>query len=298
VTTESQTGSRRAEAKFNVERRQAELDKARIDAAIPPELKSREEYQRLQTELRLAESRLADAKNALVAAQSIGGANERLQQLALDNSETDLARLEESIKRLQIVAPSSGVVLIASNLDEGRPWRVGDPVYPGGRVMTLPDLDTMIVRARLYDVDDGAIAPGSPAVVILDPFPDTVIGARVRHIDPMALQQSDASSSRTFWVTVELVELDLERMRPGMSVKVIVGRPGTAEGGAAAEPDPLVVPRSSLQLEDAEHPRLLLANGSWRDVQLGACDALRCVIESGVEEGTRLGWVGAAVSAR
>jgi HlyD family secretion protein len=298
VTTESQTGSRVAEASFNVERRQAELDKARIDATVPPELKSREEYQRLQTELRLAESRLADAQKALAAAQSIGGANERLQQLALDNSETDLARLEESLERLQIVAPSAGVVLIASNVDEGRRWRVGDPVYPGGRVMTLPDLDTMIVRARLYDVDDGAIEPGSPAVVILDSYPDTVIGARVRHIDPMALQQSEASSSRTFWVTVELAELDLERMRPGMSVKVIVGRPETSHAGGASGPAPLVVPRSSLRLDDAEHPRLLLANGSWLEVELGPCDALRCVVESGVEEGTRLGWAGAAVSAR
>ncbi|HEX2463127.1 MAG TPA: efflux RND transporter periplasmic adaptor subunit [Thermoanaerobaculia bacterium] len=305
VTTESQTGSRLAEAQFDLERRQADLQKARIDAAIPAELKSKEEYQRLQTELRKAESRLVDAEKALAAAKAIGGAQEQLQRLTLGRSETDLARLEQSISRLQIVAPTAGVALVANNQREGRRWRVGDPAYPGARMVTLPDLSTMIVRARLYDVDDGVIEAGSPAVVILDPYPDTVIGARIRHIDPMALQWEERSSSRIFWVTVELTELDLERMRPGMSVKVIVARPGTAEGesgqGAAAAsgapPDPLVVPRSSLKLDEAERPRLLLADGSWRDVELGPCDPLRCVVESGVEDGMRLGWVGAPVSA-
>jgi hypothetical protein len=60
----------------------------------------------------------------------------------------------------------------------------------------------------------------------------------------------------------------------------------------------LVVPRSSLDLDQAERSRLLLDDGSWRDVELGPCDPLRCVVESGVEEGTRLGWVGAAAGAR
>ena len=306
VTIESQTGATLAEAQFDLERRQADLEKARIDAAIPPELKSEEEYQRLQTELRKAESRLSDAQKALAAAQAIGGAQEKLQRLALGRSESELARLEQNISRLQIVAPTAGVALVGSNFREDRRWRVGDTAHPGARMVTLPDLSTMMVRARLYDVDDGVIEVGSPAVVILDPYPDTVIGARIRHIDPMALQWEERSSSRIFWVTVELKELDLERMRPGMSVKVIVARTGAAGGesgqpaavGGGAAPDPLVVPRSSLDLDEAERPRLRLADGSWRDVELGPCDALRCVVERGVEEGTSLGWVGAAVSAR
>jgi multidrug resistance efflux pump len=304
ISTESQAGAKLAEAQFDLERRQADLEKARIDAAVPRELKSAEEYQRLQTELVKAESRYADAQKALAAAKALGSSEEQIERLALDRSETDLARLEQSISKLQIVAPTAGVALVASNQREGRRWRVGDPAYPGALMVTLPDLDTMIVRARLYDVDDGSIEPGAPAVVILDPYPDTVIGGRIRHIDPMALQWEEGSSSRIFWVTVELAELDLERMRPGMSVKVVVERSGDAAGvgaaalGAQAKVDPLVVPRSSLDLSDVARPRVLLASGAWRDVVIGACDPLRCVVESGVEEGTRLGWVGAAVEAR
>ena len=170
--------------------------------------------------------------------------------------------------------------------------------------MTLPDLETMIVRARLYDVDDGLIEAGAPAAVILDPFPDTVIGARVRHVDPMALQRERKSSSRIFWVTVELAELDLERMRPGMSVKVIVATPRVrrvARRAARRLGTPRLrwwLPARASTSRTRERPRLLLADGSWREVELGPCDSLRCVIESGVEEGTRLGWAGGRRSAR
>ncbi len=168
-------------------------------------------------------------------------------------------------------------------------------IYPGARVATLPDLGTLVVRARLFDVDDGLIEPGAPAAVILDPFPDTVIAARIRHVDPMALQWEKKSSSRIFWVTVDLDTLDLERMRPGMSAKVIVGRSESDRDTPRHEAsrdavDPLVAPRSSLDLADPERPRLLLADGSWSEVKLGPCDPLRCVIEAGAEEGTRLAW--------
>jgi hypothetical protein len=159
----------------------------------------------------------------------------------------------------------------------------------------------MIVRARLFDVDDGVIEPGAPAAVILDAFPELVVGARIRHVDPMALERDSGSTTRIFWVTVDLLELDAERMRPGMSAKIVVERRAAgggerrSDGGTRpdAAVDPLVVPRSSLDLADPAKPRVLLASGSWRDVALGPCDPLRCVVEAGVEEGERLGRAGA-----
>jgi hypothetical protein len=155
----------------------------------------------------------------------------------------------------------------------------------------------MIVRARLFDVDDGLIEAGSPAAVILDPFPDLVVGARIRHIDAMALQRESQSTNHVFWVTVDLLDLDLERMRPGTSAKVIVARRAAGETGRGVAAtggtieratDPLVVPRASLDLTDPSKPRLLLADGSWRAV--GPCDPLRCVLDGGAEEGMQLGW--------
>jgi multidrug resistance efflux pump len=306
VTTRSQTGSNLAAAEFEVERRQAAFEQARLDAAIPRELKSAEEYARLQLEQRRAESRLADARSALAAAEAVGSAQRQLKQLALEKAQSELMTAEVGIDDLQVVAPAAGVALVATNPQAERRWRVGDVAYPGALLVTLPDLQSLIVRARLFDVDDGLIEPGAPAAVILDPFPDTVIAARVRHVDSMALQSDKKSSSRIFWVTVDLETLDLERMRPGMSAKVVVGAAATDLGAlpdhtapdAAGRRDPLIAPRASLDLSDPQHPRLLLADGSWTAVDLGPCDPLRCVVEDGAMEGTRLGWVAAAGSDR
>ena len=295
VTAESQAESRIAQARFDLEARQADLEKASIDAAVPRELKSAEEYQRLQLELRKATTRLEDARRAVEAAGAFTGADVEIQRLALERAQAALDRLEDGIVRLQIVAPSAGIALLDTNPREDRRWGAGDVLYPGEQLATLPDLQTMMVRARLYDVDDGLVAAESPAAVILAPFPDTVIPARIRSVDPIARQWAKDTTSRIFWVTVDLEELDLARMRPGMSAKVVVSRALDAaedpRAALAASAGQLVVPRSSLDLENPSEPRLLLADGSWRAVDLGPCDPLRCVVEAGVEEGARLGWI-------
>ena len=56
--------------------------------------------------------------------------------------------------------------------------------------------------------------------------------------------------------------------------------------------DYLTLPRSVLekfQAAQRSHARVVLADGSEREVRLGACNALDCVVESGLEAGDRLG---------
>ena len=46
----------------------------------------------------------------------------------------------------------------------------------------LPDMDTLFVRARLFDVDDGRLKAGQHVRARLDAFPDKVYGGRVREV--------------------------------------------------------------------------------------------------------------------
>jgi hypothetical protein len=48
-----------------------------------------------------------------------------------------------------------------------------------------------------------------------------------------------------------------------------------------------VAPRRALDLAGPT-PRARLADGGWRDVELGPCDAHRCVVVAGLAAGTRL----------
>ncbi len=139
----------------------------------------------------------------------------------------------------------------------------------------------MIVSAQLSDVDDGRVTAGMQVSATLDAFPELTFEGRVRDVETIADQPSSRSLRRFFRVRVDLDRLDLERMRPGMSVKVLIEQ---------SLEDVLLVPRRSLDFSQPI-PRARLADGTWAAVALGACDAAACVAESGVADGAALGRV-------
>ena len=291
ASSESEASGRVADAAFELERRRAELEKARIDAGIPRGLRSQEEYQRLQLELEKAKRRLADAERLLETARATTGAQIERQRLQLGKQESSLRQVENGIKQLGVKAPSAGVVLIERSWEQDRRFDLGDVVYPGHRLAVIPDLSSLVARARLFDVDDGRVEPGMRAKVELDAHPGLVFDGVVRSVDRIAFQRDRDSSARVFWVTVNLATLDAERMRAGMSVKVTVDR------GITTDAIGLRVPRESLDLSDLAAPRVRLRDGSWRSVELGPCEPLYCVVTSGLADGDQLGRAGGAEDA-
>jgi len=280
----SEAGSKLAEAEFSVERARATLERAEIDASIPRGIKPEEEYARLQTELLKARRSLADSERALASARALGRANVERSRLSGESAASKLRQIEGGVAALAIRAPQAGVVLLARSSQNERLWEVGDTVYPGEPLATLPDLTTLVVRARLFDVDDGAIEAGARVTVTLDPYPDRDFEGAVRTVDVVAFQHERDSSTRVFWVVVDLDEVDSRIMRPGMSALVRVRRP--VEGDRV-----IVVSRESVDLGDLARPRVRLADGAWRTVTLGPCGPLDCVILDGITPGTALGRV-------
>ena len=288
VSTRSSSGSGIAEAQFVLEQARAELEKARIDAAIPPDLKSDAEYQELKMALERATIQASGAERELAAKQGASDAEIEIRVLALLRSRSELRQAESGIASLGLMAPRAGVALLGRSSREGRLWEESDLVWPGERLARLPDLETMIVRARLFDVDDGLIQPGLQAVVTLDAYPEIEYAGSIRQIDQRAFQRERDSTTRVFWVTVALETLDPSKMRPGMSVKVVIERPLPAESDGA---NLLIVPRESIRWEEGR-ARVLLANGSWESVEILDCGPRFCVVPAGLEPGTELGRVG------
>ena len=83
------------------------------------------------------------------------------------------------------------------------------------------------------------------------------------------------SMRRGFRVIVALDKTDPERMRPGMSVRV--------EVQAGRRDNVLLAPRAALDFTQ-DPPKVMLAEGGEKEVHLGPCNALECVVEDGVEE--------------
>ena len=268
-----------ADKRFALEQRRIELEKARVEAAVPEALLPGRAYQERQ--LAMARAEVGHAKAAEDLATALRATEAEIEELAiaLRRAQDEITTAESAIEALAVVAPSDGILLVAENPGVGRKFQVGDNAWVGLAVMSIPDLSTMQVEARLSDVDDGRIALGSRAQCTVDAYPDRSFGGEVVEIAPIAQEEADASLRRSFRVVVRLDEADPERMRPGMSVRVEVSQPAIEQV--------LVAPRAALDLT-GEAPRALLADGGAVAVRLGACTAAHCVVEEGLVEGARL----------
>ena len=137
----------------------------------------------------------------------------------------------------------------------------------------------MEVEAFLDDVDDGRIHVKDTARCTLDAWPELPYGCTVVEISPIAQEAGFRSLRRRFRVRLSLDRTESERMRPGMSLR--------AEVIATVRNDVVLAPRAALDL-DANPVRAFRSDGDIVEVALGECNALECVIESGLVPGIRL----------
>ena len=166
-------------------------------------------------------------------------------------------------------------MIVNDHPEERRKLQEADEVFMGMTVVRLTSSNARRVRAWLSDVDDGKIAPGMPARVVLDAYPDRVFAGVVRDISPVARTPGDPRAQRrVFTVGVDLTEADAATLRPGLSarVQVLIHR----QQGA------LLAPRAGIAWT-AEGPRAQLLDGTQVVVALGGCNRDVCVIERGLD---------------
>lgn len=222
--------------------RRTDLEKSRIDAGIPEELRSRREHEERQLALRRAETELAKAEEDLGAYRTAAEADRATRVIALERARSERDKLEAAVEALTLRAPSDGVFVVAENPRERKKLLTGDTLWPGLTLARIPELATLRVDALLFDVDDGRVRAGDAAAVVPDTFPDRRLPARVASVAPVAQPVGRGSPRMAFRVAVEIAGGGLDGLRPGMSVRVEVPPepPASLPDSrplAAAEPD-------------------------------------------------------------
>jgi multidrug efflux pump subunit AcrA (membrane-fusion protein) len=249
------------------------LQKATLKADVPADLLAGRDSQERQLDKKRAEIAVKKAEESLAAQKQQQALEMKVKQIELDKARRAIDAAEKTIGALVLTAPRDGVVVIEDHPWEGRKFHVGDTVQPGMTIVTLPDLDTpMQVQADLSDVDDGRAAVAMTGTCTLDAYPAEPIACTVRDLTPVARIEGQKSLRRAFAVTLTLAS-SKDKMRPGMSVKVELRR-GAVPG--------LVVPRGAIVFD--KPTRVRLADGSLREVTLGACDEQGCAVEKGLAD--------------
>lgn len=265
--------------RFEVRTQAINLAKAKLDAGVSPTLVSRREYQKFQLAVHTASTALATAEDDLRATQEGARLEAEVKRIALLKAERKLESAREEIAALSLAAPRDGVVVVGIHPWEGRKLQVGDTAWPGLTVAKLPDLGSMVVEAVLSDVDDGRVRPGMTARCLVDAWPERPLAAKVLTVSPVAREPEHQSTRRFFSLVLPLTGEGLDDLRPGLSAKVDVL--------VARHDDALLAPRAALDTS-TEPARAWLLSGTAVDVELGACDAHRCVVLAGLSEGDEL----------
>jgi RND family efflux transporter MFP subunit len=138
----------------------------------------------------------------------------------VDASRAALARTEEELGKTKLVSPLAGyLVLQEIPLETGkRRPQVGDSVWSGQAIATIPDLSQMVVQTRVRETDLHRIHEDMLARLAVEAYPDVALGGRVDFIGNLA--ESVADSPWKFFSVRMLVDRAEPRLRPGMSVRV------------------------------------------------------------------------------
>jgi multidrug resistance efflux pump len=236
-------------------------------------------YEERQLALRRARENLEKAREELETFRHALAMELKVKDISLGKAKRELANTEQALLELVVKAPRAGLFVAEQNWREGRQYQVGDTAHPGQVVASLPDLGKMRVRAKMTDVDEGTVTVGMMARCRLDAYPDQIYLGRIGSVSPVARQRGGESLQQFFVVLVELEQTDVDKMRPGMSVRV--------EAVRRRVEDVLTVPRDALDL-DSEKTTIRLADGQVRNVTVDFCNQVACVLKGGVEPGTRL----------
>jgi len=162
-----------------------------------------------------------------------------------------------------------------------RKVQVGDRVTATQGLVTIPEVDRMLVESSVAESQVHRVGPGQPARVTLDAFPDLVIEGRVQRVGTLARSAQQPFEAKRFDLIVELSSCEAE-LRPEMTARVSV----VAEERRGV----LRVPLNAVFFRDeAAVVHVVHTFGiETRAIELGASDEAFGEVTSGLQEGDRL----------
>jgi HlyD family secretion protein len=198
--------------------RQSGLQSDRLKAAR--EVIFPRDLERARSDLQEAEHEVARTEAVLYHTHEYYRAAVEAARRKVDAARAALARAEEELDKTTIPSPIAGFLVLQDvPLDTGRRKpQVGDSMWSGQPIATIPDLSQMVALSRVRETDLHRIREGLVARLELEAYPDLVMNGRVDFIGNLAEALPD--SPWKFFSVRLLVDRTDARLRPGMSMRV------------------------------------------------------------------------------
>lgn len=209
---------------------------------------------------------------------------------------TDVMRIEKRIehikRRLKIVrerkeslilrAPKEGIVVRSKRWPWGdERWTIGDDVWNGRVVLTMPDFDSIKVIIYVQETDFKRLHMGDSIMYTFDAVPGNCGWGRITKIASVGVARTAGSQVKSFEVEASIDSL-LAPVEPGLSARSHIYMERI--------PDRIVVPTISIFDEDSLKVVYVKKGRKYeaREVKLGIGSPKMTIIDEGLETGEQI----------
>lgn len=146
-----------------------------------------------------------------------------------EHSKQELSDLQHQLKQTEyqmslteIKAPTQGMVVLKEDFRNGqkRKPRIGDTVMKNQTILDLPDLEQMLVKTKVREIDLYKIKIGTCATIEVDAYPELKFKGSVISIGVLAFSDYMKASDEKYFSVVLQLDSSNAQLRPGMTARV------------------------------------------------------------------------------
>jgi HlyD family secretion protein len=193
------------EAMFNLKK--LEMEQYRFE---PQKIQEIKKLEFKQSEIKLAKEKSRIALNKIIADNDL-----RIQELRVSQLEKEVTNARKVLPELTLRTPIPGIFQVA-NRNNDEKIKLGDEIYYGTVLGSVPDLTWMKVNTTINETDIDKMKLGAEVNVRLDALPKVVFKGKISFISKLCYKKWN-TSQKVFDVEVKMDESD-QRLKPGMTV--------------------------------------------------------------------------------
>lgn len=204
-----------------VEEKHMLLDKARRKAELPKSVIAMNEYEENQLKFELAKLEYQHAIDDRKLTEERLDTEIEILKVNITKLTAEVEELKNSIQRMRIMSSRKGIVMHKTDWNNNK-YAVGDSVWGGARVTEVADLEKIVAQLEIKENDMSRVAEGQQVKFVMDAYPDLEFTGEIQSLSKVVRTKSKNQPSKILDATVVIDDLNLEIMRPGMSIKATI----------------------------------------------------------------------------
>lgn len=204
-----------------IEEKKMLLDKAKRKADLPNSVIALNEYEENQLNFELAKLEYQHAIDDRRLNEEKLNTEIDILNANITKLTAEVAELNQSIKSMRIMSKRKGIVMHQQDWNNNK-YAVGDSVWGGARVTEVADLDQIIAQLEIKENDMSRVSEGQKVKFIIDAYPDLEFIGHIQSLSKVVRTKSKFQPSKILDAKVVIDNLNLDLMRPGMSIKATI----------------------------------------------------------------------------